>query len=157
MLHLITESINISDYPTLENYLFGAVTLTKNADNNADIHSAYGIEFDRHEIFSFPGTGLGRNVRIFGVDMSSSTNVDNRKKHILILSKGPTQGLEHTLSAEKMHSINFTEHDKKLCLNFHYDRANGYLFINSKEIHKFKAKDSEIVATPLCLGYISKN
>ena len=41
--------------------------------------------------------------------MSSSTQIDNRKKDILILGKGPTQGLEHTLSAEKMYSINFTE------------------------------------------------
>ena len=41
--------------------------------------------------------------------MSSSTKIDNRKKDILILGKGPTQGLEHTLSAEKVYSINFTE------------------------------------------------
>ena len=44
--------------------------------------------------------------------MSSSTKIDNREKDILILGKGPTQGLEHTLSAEKMYSINFTEHNK---------------------------------------------
>ena len=64
------------------------------------------IEFDRHGSFSFPGTGLGRNVTIFGVDMSSSTKIDNRKKDILILGKSATQRLEHTLSAEKMYSIN---------------------------------------------------
>ena len=45
--------------------------------------------------------------------MSSSTKIDNRKKYISILGKGPTQGLEDTLSAEKMYSINFTEHSKK--------------------------------------------
>ena len=50
--------------------------------------------------------------------MSSSMKIDNRKKDILILSKGLTQGLEHTLSAEKMYSINFTEHKKKFCLSF---------------------------------------
>ena len=50
---------------------------------------------------------IGRNVIIFVVDMSSSTKTDNRKKGVLILGKGPTQGLEHTLSAEKMYSINF--------------------------------------------------
>ena len=43
--------------------------------------------------------------------MSSSTKIDNRKKDILILGKGPTQGLQHTLSAEKMYSINFTEYN----------------------------------------------
>ena len=48
--------------------------------------------------------------------MSSPTKIDNRKKDILILEEGPTQGLEHTLSAEKMNSINFTEHNKKFCL-----------------------------------------
>ena len=89
--------------------------------------------------------------------MNSSTKNDNRKKDILILGKGPTQGLEHTLSAEKMYSINFTEHNKKFCLSLHYNGANSYLFVIGKEIHKFKAKGSEIVATPLCLGNISKD
>ena len=46
--------------------------------------------------------------------MSSSRKIDNRKKDILILGKGPTQGLEHTLSAEKICLINFTENNKKL-------------------------------------------
>ena len=103
-----SKTINISDYPTLENCLFGAVSLTKNADIDKYGYSEYGIRFDRHGSFSFPGTGLGRNAIIFGVDMSSSTKIGNRKKDILILGKGPTQELEHTLSAEKMHSISFT-------------------------------------------------
>ena len=69
------------------------------------------------------------------------------KKDILILGKGPTQGLEHTLTAEKTYSINFTVTKKKFCLSLHYIRANSYLFVNGTEIYKFKAKDSEIVAT----------
>ena len=73
------------------------------------------------------------------------------------MGKGPIQGLEHTMSPEKMYSINFTEHSKKFCLILHYDGANSYLFVNRKEIHKFRAKDSEIVATPLCLRDISKD
>ena len=104
-----------------------------------------------------PGIVLGTNVIIFGEHMTSSTKIDNRKKDILILGKGPTQGLEHTPSAEKMFSINFTEHNKKFCLSLHYKGANNYLFVNGKEIHKLKVKDTEIVATPLCLGNISKN
>ena len=40
-------------------------------------------------------------------DMISSAHIDNKKKDILVLGKGPTQGLEHTLTAEKMYSINF--------------------------------------------------
>ena len=55
-----------------------------------------------------------------------------------------------------MYSINCTEKDKKFCLSLHYNRANSYLLVNGKEIYKLKAKDSEIVATPLCLGNISK-
>ena len=81
--------------------MFGAVKLTKNADVDKYGYSGYGVGFDKHESFSFPGTELGRNVIIFGVDRSSSTKVDNMKKDILILSKGPTQGLEYALTAEK--------------------------------------------------------
>ena len=95
-------------------------------------------------------TGLGRNVIIFR-NMSSSTKIDNWKKYFLILGKGATQELEHTLSAEKMYSINFTGHNKRFCLSLPYSVANSYLFVNGKEIYKFKAKDSEIVATLLCL------
>ena len=89
--------------------------------------------------------------------MSSSVDIDNKKKNILVLGIGPTQGLEHTLTAEKMYSINFTVTKKKFCLSLHYNGANSYLFVNGTEIYKFKAKDSEIVATPLCLGNISKD
>ena len=83
--------------------------------------------------------------------MSSSTKIDNWKKYFLILGKGATQELEHALSAEKMYSINFTGHNKRFCLSLPYSVANSYLFVNGKEIYKFKAKDSEIVATLLCL------
>ena len=50
-----------------------------------------------------------------------------------------------------MYSINFTKKNKKFCLNLSYNGANSYLFVNGPEIYKFKAKDSEIVATQLCL------
>ena len=56
-----------------------------------------------------------------------------------------------------MYSINFTVTKKKFCLSFHYNGANSYLFVNGIEICKFKAKDSEIVASTLCLGIISKD
>ena len=77
--------------------------------------------------------------------MSSLTKTENSKKDILIFYK------------EKMYSINFAEHNKKFCLNLHYNGANSYLFINGTEIHKFNAKDSKVVATPLCLGKNSKD
>ena len=75
----------------------------------------------------------------------------------MILGKELTQRLEHTVTAEKMHSINFTVTKKKFCLSLHYNGENSYLFVNGTEIYKFKAKDSEIVASPLCLGNISKD
>ena len=56
-----------------------------------------------------------------------------------------------------MYSINFTVTKKKFCLILHYNGANSYLFVNSDEIYKFKAKDSAIVAIPLCLGNLSKD
>ena len=89
--------------------------------------------------------------------MSSSAHINNKRKEILVLGKGPTQGLEHTLTAEKLYSINFTVTKKKFCLSLHYNGANNYLFVNGTEIYKFKAKDSEIVPSPLCLGNISKD
>ena len=60
--------------------LFGAVSLTKNADIKKYRYSGYGVGFDRRRSFSTLGTGLIRNAIIFGVDMSSSTKIDNRKK-----------------------------------------------------------------------------
>ena len=66
--------------------------------------------------------------------MSSSSKIDNRKKDILILGKGPTQGLEHTLSANKIDSINFTKKNTKFYLSLHYNGANSYLFVNALSI-----------------------
>ena len=63
--------------------------------------------------------------------MSSSVYVDNKGKDILILAKGPTQGLgEHSLSTEKMYLINFTKVNTKFCLSLHNNGANNYLFVN---------------------------
>ena len=92
-------SSHVND-PTLRNCLFGAVTLTKNADIDKYGYSGYRIGFDGRSSFSFPGNGFGQNVLIFGVDMTFSAHIDNKKKYILVLRKGPTQGLEHTLTAE---------------------------------------------------------
>ena len=125
--------------------------MTINADIDKYKYSGYDIlliGFDRRVRFSFPGSGFGKYVIIFGVDMCSSVHVDNKKNDILISGKCPTQGLEHTLTAEKMYSINFAVTGKKFCLSVHYNGANNYLFVNGAEIIKLKAKYSEIVATP---------
>ena len=94
--------------PTSKNCLFSAVTLTIIADIDKYKYSRYEIGFDRKSSFSFPSGGFGQNIIIFLVDMSSSAHIGNKKKDILILGKGPIQGLEHTLTAEKVYSINFT-------------------------------------------------
>ena len=121
---------------TLVNCLFGAVSLTKNADIDRYKDSGYGIGFDRGNVYSVRN-GLCRNVIIFGVDMSSYVHVDNKGKGILILGKGPTHGLgEHSLTAEKMYSVNFTDHKEKYCLTWHYNGGNSYLFVNGTEIIK---------------------
>ena len=99
----------ITSDPTLENCLFSAVTLTKNVNIDMYRYSGYGIGFDGKGSFSFSGGGYGQNVLIFEVDISFSAHTDSKKKNILVLGIGPTQGLEHMLTAEKMYSINFTE------------------------------------------------
>ena len=103
---MAASSSHASD-PAIKNCLFGAVTLTKNANIEKYKYSGYGIGFDRRSTFSFLSGGFGQNVLIFGADMSSSIHVDNKKKDILVLGRGPMQGLESTLTAEKMYSINF--------------------------------------------------
>ena len=136
----ISQNFNISRYPTLENCLFGAVSLTKNVDIDEYKYSGYGIGFDRKRTFSVDN-GFGRKCIIFGVDMSSSVNVDNKKKDIVILGEGPTQWLDGTtLTSEKKYSINFTENNKKFCLSLHYNGANSYLFVNGTEIIKLNKK-----------------
>ena len=62
-----------------------------------------------------------------------------------------------TIYAEKMYSTNFTVDNRRFCLSLHYKRDNSYLFVNGKKIHKFKAKDSEIVPYQLCLGGLSND
>ena len=77
-------------YPALENSLFGAVKLIKKAHIDKYKYSEYGIGFDRRETFSFSSAGLGCNLIIFGVDMSSSIHVDDKKKNISIFGESLT-------------------------------------------------------------------
>ena len=130
-------SSSSSSDPTSKNCLFGAVTLTKNLDIEKYGYSGFGIGFDRRSSFTFPGGGFGQNVLIFWVDISSSAHIDNKKKAILVLVKGPTQELERTLTAEKMHSMNFTLTKKKICLSLHYNGANSYLVTYLLIVQKF--------------------
>ena len=151
----INDYCDISSYPTLENCLFGAVKLTKHVDVDLYNYSGYVLGFDRKGYYSI-SNDITRNVIIFGIDMGSFPHIDNKKKHILILGNSPTQGLDHTLTAEELYSISFSKEKTKFCLGLHYNRSNSYLFVNGTEIIEFKAKDSEIAPYPLCLRNISK-
>ena len=85
-------------------------------------------------------------------------HANNKVNNVLVLGKAFTQGINGTtIYAEKMYSTNCTVDNKKFCLSFHYDGDNSYLFVNGKEVQKFKAKDSDIVPYPLCLGGLSKD
>ena len=157
IVYEIDQNYSISCYPTLEKCLFRAVSLTKNTDIDKYKYSGYGIGFDRHGEFSFVN-GFVRNCIIFGADLSSYSHDNNKKNNILVLGKDLVQGIAGTtIYAEGLYKVNFTENNKKLCLYLHYNGENSYLFVNGTDIYKFKAKDSEIVASPLCLGNISKD
>ena len=80
----------------LKYFLFGSVKLTKNADPNKYQYNGYGLGFDSRTIFSIPNFDWGKNVIIFGVDMSSSVHANNKKRNILVLGEGITQGLDDT-------------------------------------------------------------
>ena len=67
--------------------------------------------------------------------MSSSVHTDNKGKDILILDKGPTRALNHTLTVETQWSIHFTRPGIKLCLSLHYNGSNSFLFVNATKIY----------------------
>ena len=92
IVYEIRKNYSISTYPTLENCLFGAVSLTKNADIDQYKYSGYGIGFDRKGEFNF-GNGFGRNCIIFGADLSSTSHANNKKNNILVLGKDFVQGI----------------------------------------------------------------
>ena len=112
--------------------------MTTNRDRDKYSNSGYSISFDACGTFSLTNGGFGKNLVIFGANMSY-----------------PVQGFDDTnLTAEAEYSINFTEQRKKFCLSLHYNESNNYLFVNGVQIYQFKAKDSELVAYLLCLGNI---
>ena len=137
----------------LEDCLFGAVKLNKNSDIDKYKYNGYRIGFDsRGGSFLFPDGSFAQNTVIFAADMSSSVHANNKTKNVLILGEGITQGLDDTsLPAEKNYSINFTATETKLCLSFHYNGTNIYLFVNGTEIIKSKTKDSGILRISIML------
>ena len=113
---------------TIQNALFGAMEITKNADTSKYDYKGYGICFDEGGTFSYKITEdgrvhatMGRNAIIFGVDVSSSIHATNRANHIYVMGEGLVQGIhDTTLYAEKNYWRNFTDPGKKFVISLHY-------------------------------------
>ena len=149
---------------TIQNPLFGAMQITKNATNNSkNNYKRYGICFDERSQFGhtiteggFTHTTNGRNVLIFVADMSFSVHATNRANHINLMGEGLMQGInDTTIYVEKNYYRNFTEPIKKFVLSFHYNRDNSYLFVNGRQELKFKCKTDQLVKEKLCIGNLS--
>ena len=139
----------------LENCLFGKIKMTKNDVTDRYKYQGHGLRFDLSRIFSHPDGGDGKNVVIFGVDMTSSKHANNKTKDVLVLGHGRIQKIDDTkIYAEKMYSPNFTVANKTFCLSLNYNGYHSYLFVNGKEVTKFKAKKQGVVGK-LSLGNIS--
>ena len=136
----------------IQNALFGAMKITKNADTSKYDYKEYGICFDESEQFThvrkegnFNHTTLARNVIIFGVDMSFSKHPNNKGNSIYVMGKDYVQKVnDTTIYAEKIYYRNFTDPGKKFVLSLHYIGNNSYLFVNGRQELKFKAKTDQI-------------
>ena len=125
----------------IQNALFGAVEITKNADTSKYHYRGYGICFDKGGTFSNKNINDGRNVLIFGVHESSLVHVNNKANDIDVIGDLFVQGVnDTTLYAEKVYSQNFTQRSKKFVLRLHFNGDDSYLFVNGKQELKFKCK-----------------
>ena len=135
----------------------------KNADTSKYNYKGYGICFDESEEFThvrkrgnFNDTTTGRNVIIFGVDMSFSKYANNKANNIYVMGKDYIQKINDTkIYAEKMYYRNFTDPGKKFVLSLHYNDNFSYLYVNGNQELKFKAKTDQFVKEKLCLGNLS--
>ena len=94
--------------------MFEAVKFTKNVDPDKYSSSGHSIGFHSHSLFSCSNFDWGKNVN-FGVDNNSSVHIDNKKKNVLVLSKGPTQRLDVTMiTAEAIILYEFFKIRKKI-------------------------------------------
>ena len=127
--------------------------ITKNADTSKYDYKGYGICFDERSQFGHTiteggraHTTNGRNVLIFGADMSFSVHKTNRENHIYVIGDGFTKGIhDTTLYVEKNYWRNFTDPGKKIMLILHYNGDDSYLFVNGRQELKFKCKTNQLV------------
>ena len=152
-LHPISTSRD--DTFSLQNPLFGAMQIIKNADTSKYKYKGYGICFDGDALFSAGNISNGRNV-IFGVHEDSVIHSNNKANNIFLMGDGFMQGInDTTLYAEKVYSKNFTQPSIKFVLSLHYNGDNSYLFVNGKQELKSKAKTENLVKEKLCTGNLS--
>ena len=116
IVYELSASSFYSGDPTLKNCLFGAVTLTKNTDIDKYGYSGYGNGFDRRSNFTSADGGFGQNLLIFGADMSSSTHIDNKIRHISSGKRTNTR-IRTYINCRKNISHFFTVTKKKFCLS----------------------------------------
>ena len=149
---------------TVQNALFGAMQITKDAtDNSKNNYKGYGICFDERSQFGHTiteggckHTTNGRNVLIFGADVSFSVHTTNRANNIYVMGDGLTQGIhDTTLYVEKNYYRNFTDPGKKFVLRLNYNGDDSYLFVNGRQELKFKCKKDQLVKEKLCIGNFS--
>ena len=120
--------------------------MRKNDDTDKYKYQGHGIASDLSGIFNHPDGGDGENVIIFGVDMTNSKHANNTTKGILVLGHVLIQKVgDTTIYAEKMYSSDFTVANKTFRLNLHYNGDDSYLFVNGKEVIKFKAKKQSVI------------
>ena len=144
---------------TTKNALFGAIKITEDAtDSSNNKYIGYGICFDEGSDVSSGNIVNGKNVIIFGADMSFSSHSINKANNIYVLGKDFIQGTNGTtIYAEKIYKNNFTEPNKKFVLSLHYNFSNSYLFVNGFQELKFKAKANQIQKNKLCVGNLSSD
>ena len=136
---------------TVQNGLFGAVKITKNAHTSHYKYEGYGICFDGESSFSFGDKIDAKNVIITGVNTSNSSQSTNKTQNIYLLRKDFVQGINNTtIYAEKIYKTNFTEQSKKLVLSLHYNGDNTYLFVNGSQELKFKSSVNYLDRNLLC-------
>ena len=146
---------------TIQNVLFRAMKITKDANYSHNKYTGYGICFNAKSGFSIGGIKNGKVIILFGVDMSFSSHERNRANNIYVMGKyfiqvfttvGPTQigGFKDkgtTISEEKLYKVR-----KKNMLRLHYNGDNSYLFVNGFQELKFKASVDQIQKNVLCVG-----
>ena len=134
---LKNKTVNNPDF-TAQNGLFAAVKITKDVNTSHYKYSGYGICFDSGDSFTFGNIVNGKNVIIFGADMSFSSHATNKANNIYVLGKDFVQGINgRTIYAEYIYKHNFTEPNIKCVLSLHYNDDDSYLFVNGGEELKF--------------------